>query len=138
MLRHMTYECGPTEGIDIQVRPAVTEALQQYLRGRVPQHADQGRIDRNEASRRGALEDTLDRVLENTAIFLFRLPQVLLGLASGVTEVVLCQCLPDGLSQACEPVFEQVIRRAVRHTLHGHFLAEVPTDNDEWHVQPAL
>ncbi len=24
------------------------------------------------------------------------------------------------------------------HTLHGHFLAEIPTDNDKWHVKPAL
>jgi hypothetical protein len=52
--------------------------------------------------------------------------------------VLLFQCLPYCLSQAREPVFEQVVCRALLHTLHGHFLAELPTDNDEWHIQPAL
>src|SRR5262245_19680365 len=82
--------------------------------------------------------DEVVGMLKQVTIAFFALSQALLGLSSGVTKMFLFQGLLDCLSQAREPVFEQVVRGALLHTLYGPFLAEIATDNDERHVKPTL
>ncbi len=89
-------ELGTPRGVDIELSTNVGQATAQCLGCLIAINTGQGRIDAEIAPVRCGLEDSLDGVLKNAAIFCFRLPQFVLhslalGDLSGEFGIGLCQ-----------------------------------------------
>ena len=64
--------------------------------------------------------------------------QLFLYAVSVVTEAFFVHGFSYGLSQSRQPIFEQIVGRAVLHTLDGAFFADTARHNDKGHIQSAF